>query len=145
MEINMSEEKKRGRPRVKPVKPKGSGRKGPRPHVWICGPDEYKHSMYTPWMMARAQANFRNEEWDLSFDEYYEIWKEQWSNRGRKADSVCMTRQDWGGPWSKDNVVIVIRKEHLAAQAEARSGLEIKYKSRKNKSTEIEYVKKRIK
>ena len=24
---------------------KGKGKKGPRPHVWICGPDEYKHQI----------------------------------------------------------------------------------------------------
>jgi hypothetical protein len=84
-----------------------------RPHVWICGPDPYKHQMYTPWQMAKAQANFRGEGWDMSFEEYYELWQEDWPNRGRGADDMCMTRLDPTGAWTRDNCHIMVRKEHI--------------------------------
>lgn len=96
----------------KPVKIK-RGRKGPRPHVWKCGDDEYKHSMYEPWMKARAQANFRKETWTLTFEEYYDLWKEDWNHRGRGSDDICMTRKDVDGAWDKKNTILMTRKEHL--------------------------------
>lgn len=96
---------------------------GPRPHVWKSGPDEFRHDMYTPWMRSRAQATFRNEGWDLTFEEYYDLWKDDWHNRGRKPDDVCMTRRDPDLSWSKDNCYIITRKEHLAEQGRARVGM----------------------
>lgn len=120
--------KKDGTPAKKPgrkpdpnkVKKVGPGRYGPRPHVWVCGPDEYKHSMYMPWMRAKAQANFRNEGWDLTFEQFYELWKNDWSNRGRQPDNMCMTRDDYAGAWCLDNVRVVTRREHLQKQQGAR-------------------------
>lgn len=93
-----------------------------RPHVWLTGPDEYKHSMYQPWLLNKAQANFRQEGWELSFEDYYEMWKDYWPKRGRKADDYCMTRKDWEKPWTKKNTIITIRKDHLAKQAKLRTG-----------------------
>lgn len=87
--------------------------KKPRPHVWRCGPDEYKHQMYQPWMLARVQARFRGEEYLLSFEEYYDIWKDHWSQRGRASEQFCMTRYDHDGPWHVDNVRLLTRKEWL--------------------------------
>ena len=85
-----------------------------RPHLWLCGPDEYKHQMYTPWMRHKAQARFRGEEHDLSFDEYFAIWDGYWYARGRAADELCMTRIDPSEAWTKDNCELRIRKEYLA-------------------------------
>ena len=93
-----------------------------RPHLWLCGPDTYKHNMYTPWMRHRAQANFRGEEHDLSFDEFFELWDGQWEYRGRHADGLCMTRIDPELAWSKDNCELRIRKEHLAEQNRLKMG-----------------------
>lgn len=126
----------------KPLSPgKGKGRKGPRPHVWVVGPDEFKHSMYTPWQMSSCQARFRGEEWDLTFDEYYNLWKKDWHNRGRKPDNVCMTRKDPSGAWTMGNVEIITRLEHISSQGRTRVGA--KYKPRDTKPTQ--YVKRRIK
>lgn len=90
--------------------------RGPRPHTWKCGPDEYRHSMYHPWQKMKAQAKFRGDDFDLSFEEFFNIWNGHWHERGRQADNLCLTRKDWGGPWDKDNSILVTRQEHLEAQ-----------------------------
>ena len=108
--------KKRGRPRTRPEYVRRGRPKGPRPELWVTGPDELKHSMYHPWQMAKAQAKFRDEGWDLDFEDYYEIWKDIWDQRGRGSDDLCMTRIDSSGPWSKANTEIVVRIEHLRRQ-----------------------------
>jgi hypothetical protein len=93
-----------------------------RPHVWKCGPDEYKHSMYTPWMKARAQAKFRGETWELSFEQFYELWRDEWPNRGRQPDNIVMTREDTEGKWNKKNTILMTRKEHLVRHGRMRKG-----------------------
>lgn len=87
-----------------------------RPHTWISGPDEYKHSMYWPWQLMKAQATFREEGFDLAFEDYYQLWKDDWNNRGRQADNMCITRIDPDKPWTKDNTELVTRHEHLKRQ-----------------------------
>lgn len=96
-----------------------------RPHVWIIGEDagSFKHSLYMPWQKARAQANFRAEEWLIEFEEFWLLWKDDWLNRGRKPENVCMTRKEKDGPWSIDNVHIITRKQHLSEQGQTRTGL----------------------
>lgn len=120
----------------KPPKVPGPGRKAPRPHVWVSGPDEYRHTMYMPWLKAKAQANFRGETWKLTFDEFYSLWKDDWSKRGRKAEDMCMTRNDPNGAWDYKNTLIITRHEHLKRQGEMRKLYEESnfyklYKSRK--------------
>lgn len=101
---------------------KGRGAKGIlRPQLWIHK-DPLKHEMHHPWQARRAQAKFRGEEWDLSFDEFYELWKNDWYNRGRQRDNVCMSRKDSSLPWNKDNTIIVVRYDHLVEQAKASTG-----------------------
>lgn len=105
------------------TKRKRGGPKGPRPYIWKSGPyDEYKHSMYHPYLLSRAQANFRGEEFTLSFEEYYELWKEHWNNRGRQPENMCMTRRDPDGAWDCKNAYIITRKEHLQIQGRRRKG-----------------------
>ena len=124
----------------KPVRIR-TGRTGPRPHVWRCGPDAYKHSMYMPWQRSKAQANFRGEEWLLSFEEYYDLWKELWPQRGRGSDDYCQSRHDPDGPWDTKNTVIITRKEHLVNQTSLRSQGKLKHKRPGPKPKAIEYAK----
>lgn len=97
-------------------KTKGFGKGVERPHVWLVGEDRYRHQMYHPWQLAKAQANFRGEEWNLSFDEYYNAWNGLWDQKGRASDDLCMTRIDYDGPWDKNNITIITRKEHCQKQ-----------------------------
>jgi len=125
--------KKDGTPKLKPGRkaiprePSGFVRRAPRPHVWKIGPDEDRHRMYHPWQATKAQAVFREEPWELEFEDFYQLWKDDWDNRGRQPDNMCMTRKDKDGAWSADNVHIITRKEHLEELGESRSGMNIKY------------------
>jgi len=86
---------------------------GLRPHVWKSGTDPQRHEQYTQWLRQRAQANYRKEVWDLSFDDFVEIWGQDWCHRGRASEDLCMTRDDYDQPWHKTNVDIVPRHEHV--------------------------------
>jgi hypothetical protein len=128
MGLKEGELKKDGTPARKPGKPadpnrvprpktaKGFGKGVERPHVWIIGADHYKHQMYHPWQAARAQANYRGEHWDLSFEEYYQAWNGLWDQRGRDTDDLCMTRIDYEAPWTQTNITIITRREHCQKQ-----------------------------
>jgi len=122
--------KKPGRKPI-PREPSTFVRRAPRPQVWKSGPDIERHRMYQPWLLSRAQANFRGEQFDLSFEEYYQLWHKDWDNRGRRPENMCMTRIDKEGAWSLDNVHIISRKEHLAERGTSRKNMT--YKPRYNK------------
>lgn len=92
--------------------PTGKHARGkPRPHVWVTGPDPLLHEMYHPWQVAKAQAKYRGEEWNLTFEEYADMWRPQWHLRGRGSDQYCMTRYDEEKPWDKTNAYIILRLE----------------------------------
>lgn len=100
-----------------------------RPHMWKYK-DELQHAMTIPYLRAKAQAIFRDEGWTLAFEEFYELWKHDWHNRGRDPESICMTRKDFSQPWSNDNVELITRLEHLQKQGEMRREQGIKYRTR---------------
>ena len=93
-----------------------------RPHVWKSGPDPVEHYKYKVWLQQKAQASFRLEKWELSFEKWKEIWSDYWDQRGRDADEYCMTRRDWEDGWYDGNVHIVTRREHGKALRLNRSG-----------------------
>lgn len=96
-----------------------------RPHVWLIGADagKFKHDMYHPWQMARAQAKYRNELWELEFEDYYLLWRDHWEQRGRGPDDMCMTRRDPDLPWSRDNICIILRSDHARLCGQRKRGL----------------------
>ena len=89
----------------------------PREFAWHYK-DPYMHSMHLPFLRSKAQANFREEDWQLTFEEFFDIWKDQWHNRGRDTENVCLTRIDPTGAWSLDNVEIITRLEFIRRQRE---------------------------
>lgn len=95
--------------------------RGVRPHIWKAGPDPVLHKKYLTWLQQRNQAQYREEGWTISFEEWVQVWDAsgQWLNRGRVKGTWCMTRRDWGLPWSLDNIEIVTREEHAKLQGQA--------------------------
>jgi len=89
-----------------------SSRPGPRPHTWIIQ-GEIPHQQYIAWQRMSCQARFRDEPWDLSFEEFQAVWQPYWHLRGRSVISYCLTREDPELGWTKDNVICIQRIEHL--------------------------------
>jgi hypothetical protein len=98
--------------------------RGPRPHVWKAGPDPVEHKKYKVFIQQKNQAQFRDEGWLVTFEEWKQFWDQsgQWENRGRERGTYCMTRQDWSTPWTVKNIVIVPREVHAKMQADAVAG-----------------------
>jgi len=61
----------------------------------------------------RAQAKMRGETVSVDYAQWCGIWGDQWYQRGRAIDSLCLTRRDWSKPWTVDNCEIVTRREHF--------------------------------
>lgn len=89
------------------------------PHVWKSGPDPVRHAQFTAWHRARAQAHYRGEEWEITFEEYADFWTQSgvWHQRGRTCECVLMSRVDPEKPWRIDNLFITTRREHLSRKA----------------------------
>lgn len=126
-ELEQQPTPKRGRGRPpNPDKPQyvGKYRKSDpsRPSMWKCGPDEYRHEIYGAFLKRRAQANFREEGWGMDFEEFYDLWKNDWHNRGRLSHQVCMSRLDNEKPWTRENTYIRLRYDQLVEQAKKRIG-----------------------
>ena len=73
--------------------------------------DPFDHARYLPWLRMRAQANFREEPWDLSFKDFCRFWSTEaiWMQRGRGRDDLMLTREDPEAAWSLDNCVMMTR------------------------------------
>ena len=86
----------------------------PRPHVWRIGPNEVEHKLYVMCSRSKAQAEYRGEGWYLTHREYIDLWlkDDQYLNKGRASENLCMTRIDSDLDWTRDNVHIISRLEH---------------------------------
>ena len=71
-----------------------------------------RHSQFVAWGRARAQAVFRHEPWQLTFDDFVQVWGTRWPERGRGRDQLCMTRRAPDLPWSASTVELITRAEH---------------------------------
>lgn len=90
------------------------------PHTWKSGPDEDIHKLYVDYQRAKAQAKFRGEAWELKMEEYITLWTTNncHLHKGRSLDDYCLTRKDFAGAWSLDNVEILTRREHFQTRGE---------------------------
>jgi len=95
--------------------------RGVRPQTWVTGPDPVEHKKYRVFVQQKNQAQWRDEGWTISFEDWKRLWREsgQWENRGRERGCYCMTRLDWSTSWTLDNVVIITREEHARLQGDA--------------------------
>lgn len=120
---NYPERKVPYKPRPTTYSSKGKPR-GPEPQRWITGPDPRRHEQYTAFLRARAQARFRKEGWELSFEDFEALWNQDasWLQRGTSSDSLLMTRRDFSLPWSKDNCYIELRRTHLQRMCQLQTG-----------------------
>lgn len=96
-------------------------RKGLRPHTWkVQG--EIPHQQYIAWLRAKAQANYRNELWLLSFEDFQRLWQGLWEYRGRARNDYVMMREDHQSAWALGNVLVSRRYEYLSRQRHYKRG-----------------------
>lgn len=89
--------------------PKGPN--GPRPHIWVSGPDEKTHDIYKKFVQQKNQANFRGETWLIGFEDYKDLWWDKWEQRGRTEGCYRSKRKDPQGEWSLLNFEIVKKQK----------------------------------
>lgn len=100
------------------------------PHTWITGPDPIRHEKYYAYLRHRAQAHFRGEPYDLTFDQWLAFWpNELWPLRGKSRECLCITMTDPELGWTESNCEIVTRLEQLQRQARGRIGTTYRKKS----------------
>lgn len=93
---------------------------GTHPHLWVTGPDPVRHEQYIAWQRAKAQAAYRRESWNLTFEDWIRFWGDDWERRGRMPGQVRMTRLDWSLPWELSNMAKMSQQEHNAYNAQRR-------------------------
>lgn len=87
----------------------GPGRRSD-PSKWIMGEDPFTREKYYAWLKHRSQAAFRKEEYSLTWDDWQALWSdEDFLNRGRGMDNVCLFQIEHGDGWHLNNVAVEIR------------------------------------
>lgn len=94
-------------------RPNLKGPRGPYPHKWVSGPDPVRHEQFTCWHRHRAQAIYRREPYELTFEDFATLWGDKWQRRGRGINDYCLSRQDPTKPWNITNTKVITRQEHL--------------------------------
>lgn len=82
---------------------------GEYPNIWKSGPDPVRHKQYLVWLQQKNQAQYRKEPWALTFEQWLDMWKDKWEQRGRGPNQYCMTRLDMSKPWDTENTVVMER------------------------------------
>lgn len=86
-------------------------RSKPRPHRWLHK-DPDIHKKYRPFLSHKTQSEFHGQPWNLSFEQWLSLWTEEnWQQRGRAGDKLCMRRIDLDLPWQLGNVELVRRRD----------------------------------
>lgn len=97
----------------RPLGSKGIGRCSD-PRHWKTGPDPTRRDKYYAYLKHKSQANFRKEVYLLDWEDWEHIWTDSlWELRGRKIEDLCLTRTDFSGAWSTDNVIVCTRRKHF--------------------------------
>lgn len=74
---------------------------------------QVQREQHRAYVVMESQALYRGEEWQLTEQEFLDLWQGQWHLRGRDSHSMTMTRCDPDGAWIIGNVEIINRAEHV--------------------------------
>ena len=76
--------------------------------------DLVSKEMFGEFKRLKRSAEDRASEWNLSFDEFVELWREHWRDRRRLKLVLC--RNGFKGPWAIGNVRIDTRPNQVKDQ-----------------------------
>jgi len=100
--------------------PKGGGRVKGRDYSYLRTYPGSNKEHRLSWSRMKAQAKFRNEPWDITWEQYQEIWAGRWHLRGSTPGSLCISRIDWSDGWHMDNIELVFREQLWIKQGKVR-------------------------
>jgi hypothetical protein len=84
------------------------------PEMWVSGPDPIVHDKYYAWLKHRAQARYRGEPYELTWEDWQAIWPtELFLQRGRSAEQLCLVQIDPDLGWIPSNVQVITRREYV--------------------------------
>ena len=88
-----------------------------RPQLWKY-PDPMEHAKHIPFLRQKAQALFRHEGWEVTFEYFSRVlWPDHlWMRRGKASDALCSVRIDPEKPWSDTNIQVWTRRGQLVRQ-----------------------------
>ena len=86
---------------------------GPRPDLWLVGPDPKLKRLRRRWLMARCQAKFWGQVWRLSWEQYRDTWSPHIDELGRTKESLNLVRRDTTRGWTIKNVHLMNRLEAM--------------------------------
>lgn len=70
----------------------------------------------TQYGIQKQNARRRGIEWQLTYEEWLDIWGDKIEMRGRGIGKYCMARNNDCGPYSKDNVKIILFEDNNKEQ-----------------------------
>jgi hypothetical protein len=83
--------------------------------------DPFERERYYAFTKHRAQANFRGEPYELTHEDWCELWPyDKFVCRGRGGQDLCLSRQCHAQSWNINNVKVCTRREHLKRNGEFR-------------------------
>ncbi len=71
------------------------------------------------FQIARNQARFRDQEWTLTLEDFYNMWEvhdQAWLFSGQGAEDYNLSRIDMDEGWTLNNVHVIPRRQMLANQ-----------------------------
>lgn len=76
------------------------------------------------YKQQECQARNRKIEWLFTFETWWKMWEESghWNERGRKIGQYCMARKGDIGPYSPDNVDIVVVSKNTSDARKGKPG-----------------------
>ena len=89
----------------------------PRPHLWKYGQDPAIKAIHYKFLKARVQARYWCQPWEITFEDYLDLLRDrphggtEHSPRGTASECWNLGRKDPRGAWSKDNMVLMQRKD----------------------------------
>jgi len=82
------------------------------------------------WQRHRAQAKFRREPYQLTFDQWLEAWQQSGHihKMGRRLGDYTLIRVDTEQPWHRDNIKVISRgRHHIRRQTQYSKAIEYSY------------------
>lgn len=73
--------------------------------------DPYVRDQYYAFLRMRSQAMFRQELFDLTFEQYQQLWRDHWDQRGQGRDQYCLVREIPNLGWTETNCLCVTRRQ----------------------------------